>query len=197
MMLHVTSGNKASPRRELCLIFEPPAQHRVAAVLAIDTVGYTRLMGLDEARTHARYKSHRRELIDIEVAEHCGRIVKSTGDGVLAEFASARDAVLCAVDIQGAMAHRNAGEPRDQRIAFRIGLSHGRIIVESDDIYGDEVNVAARLQAVAPPGGIAMSAKVVELTHYGVRLPLEDLGALQLRNMDRAIHVFRYHGPVH
>jgi adenylate cyclase len=93
------------------------------------------------------------------------------------------------------MAHRNAGEPRDQRIAFRIGLSHGRIIVESDDIYGDEVNVAARLQALAPPGGIAMSAKVVEL--YGVRLPLEDLGALQLRNMDRAIHVFRYRGPVH
>ena len=163
MMLHVTSGNKAPPRRELCLIFEPPAQHRVAAVLAIDMVGYTRLMGLDEARTHARYKSHRRELIDIEVAQHRGRIVKSTGDGALAEFASAPDAVLCAVEVQRAMADRNAGEPRDQRIAFRIGLSHGRIIVESDDIYGDEVNVAARLQALAPPGGIAMSAKVVEL----------------------------------
>ena len=197
MMLHVASEDRASLRGEPCLAFEPPAQYRVAAVLAIDVVGYTRLMGLDEARTHARYKAHRRELIDIEVAEHRGRIVKSTGDGVLAEFAGAREAVLCAVDIQGAMAHRNAGEPRDQRIAFRIGLSHGRIIVESDDIYGDEVNVAARLQALAPPGGIAMSAKVVELTHHSLRLPLEDLGAQQLRNMDRAVHIFRYHGPVH
>ena len=195
MMLHVTSETEAPLRGELCLTFDPPAQYRVAAVLAIDMVGYTRLMGLDEARTHAGYKSHRRELIDVKVAQHRGRIVKSTGDGALAEFASARDAVLCAVEVQRAMADRTAGEPRDRRIAFRIGLSHGRIIVESDDIYGDEVNIAARLQALAPAGGIAMSAQVVELAGRSLSVQLEDLGTQRLRNMDRMIHIFRYHGP--
>jgi len=173
----------------------PMAERRLAAVMAVDMVGYTRLMGVDEGRTYARYKSHRRELIDPKIAELGARVVKSTGDGVLAEFRSALDAVRCAIQLQQNMAERNQGEPDENRIVFRIGLSYGRIIAEAADIYGDEVNIAARLQEVAPPGGIAMSDKVAELIQGALCLQLDDLGVQPLRNMARSIHVYLYRQP--
>lgn len=170
----------------------PMAERRLAAVMAADVVGYTRLMSVDEGRTYAKYKSHRRELIDPKIAELGARVVKSTGDGVLAEFQSALDAVRCAIHVQESMAERNQGEPYEHRIVFRIGLSYGRIIAEAADIYGDEVNIAARLQAVAPPGGIAMSDKVAELVQGALSLQLDDLGVQPLRIMARSIHVYTY-----
>jgi adenylate cyclase len=170
----------------------PAPEHRRAAVVAIDMVGYTRLMSRDEAGTHARYRRLRREVIDPAVGRYGGRIVKSTGDGVLVEFASALDAVSCAVDVQDLLAEHNCGEARARRLRFRIGINHGRIIVESDDIYGNTVNVAARLEAVAPPGGIAMSARVAELVGDDLDLELEDLGPRHLKHLSEAVHTLRY-----
>ena len=170
----------------------PADECRLAAVLAADVVGYTRLMSVNEGRTHRRYKAHRRELIDPTIAKHRGRIVKSTGDGVLVEFTNAQDAMACAIEIQRSMAERNDAEPHEERIVFRIGINHGRIIVESDDIYGDEVNIAVRLQMVAPPGGIAVSAKVAAMTKYIVDMPFEDIGPKQFKDMCRPIHTFQY-----
>ena len=127
---------------------------RLAAILAADVVGYSRLMAADEAGTHARLKALRQELIEPAIAAHHGRIVKLMGDGALVEFASVVDAVQCAVEIQRGVAERNAGVPDDQRIEFRIGINLGDVIVEGDDIYGDGVNIAARLEGLAEPGGI-------------------------------------------
>jgi adenylate cyclase len=147
---------------------------------------------LNEERTYFRYKSHRHELIDPKITEHRARFVKSTGDGILAEFGTVLDAARCAVQVQQSMAERCKGEASDHRIVFRIGLSCGRIIADPEDIYGHEVNVAARLQTVAPPGGIAMSREVAELIRSALHLPLEDLGMQKLRNMCHAVHVFQY-----
>jgi adenylate cyclase len=122
-------------------------ERRLAAIVAADVAGYSRLMGADEAGTLARLKAHRRELIDPNISEHKGRIVKTTGDGLLIEFASVVDAVQCAVEVQAAMAERNAEVPVERRIEFRIGINLGDIIVEDDDIFGDGVNVAASLRA--------------------------------------------------
>src|SRR5215467_13961935 len=133
-------------------------QRRLAAIISADVAGYSRLMGADESRTLAALKAHRRELIDPKIAEYGGRIVKTTGDGLLLEFPSVVDAIRCAVDMQRRMADRNAGVPPEQRIEFRIGINVGDIIVDGDDIYGDGVNVAARLEALADPGGICVSA---------------------------------------
>ena len=130
---------------------------RMAAILAADVAGYSRLMGADEEGTLARLKAHRRELVDPKIAEHHGRIVKTTGDGMLVEFASVVDAVRCAVEMQRGMAKRNAEVPADQRIEFRIGINLGDIIIDGDDIYGDGVNVAARLEGLAEPGGICVA----------------------------------------
>ena len=135
-------------------------ERRLAAILAADVIGYSRLMGRDEAGTLARLKLHRRELIDTKIAEHKGRLVKTTGDGMLIEFPSVVEAVACAVAVQHGMGERNAGIPQDQAISFRIGINLGNVIVEGDDIYGDGVNVAARLEALAEPGGICISAIV-------------------------------------
>lgn len=165
-------------------------EQRWGAMLMVDVVGSTRLMGLDEAGTYSRYKSLRRELIDPKIAEHHVRFVKSTGDGILAEFCSALDAVRCAVHIQQDMVRRSDVEPSN-RIVFRIGLSCGRIIADHEDIYGYEVNMAARLQALAPPGGIAMSSRVAALIHRRLQLQLDDLGLQKLRNMGRAVHVYQ------
>jgi adenylate cyclase len=131
-------------------------ERRLAAILAADVAGYWRLMGAHEEGTLERLKAHRRELIDLEVEEHRGRIVKLTGDGALVEFASVVDAVRCAVEIQRAMVDRNTDVPEDQRITFRIGVNLGDVIIDGDDIYGDGVNVAARLEALAEPGGIGI-----------------------------------------
>jgi len=127
---------------------------RLAAILAADVAGYSRLMGADEEGTHERLRAHLRELVDPKIAEHRGRTVKNTGDGLLAEFASVVDAVRCAVEVQRSMVDREPGVPDTQRIRFRIGINLGDVIVEEHDIFGDGVNVAARLEALAEPGGI-------------------------------------------
>ena len=126
-------------------------ERRLAAILAADVAGYSRLMGSDEEDTLARLKVHRRELIDPKIGEHRGRIVKTTGDGILIEFPSVVEAVSCAVAVQQAMAERNAGTPDERRIVFRIGVNLGDVIVEDGDIHGDGVNIAARLEAIAEP----------------------------------------------
>jgi len=125
---------------------------RLAAIFAADVAGYSRLMGADEEGTHERLQAHRRELIDPKISQHKGRIVKNTGDGLLAEFASVVDAVRCAAELQRVMIDREAGMPEDHRIRFRIGINLGDVIVEDSDIFGDGVNVAARLEALAEPG---------------------------------------------
>ena len=129
---------------------------RLAAIVSLDVAGYSRLMSVDDSGTLAALKAHRRELIDPKIAEHDGRIVKTTGDGLLLEFSSVVDAVRCAVEVQRGMAERNAGVAPDKRLDFRIGINVGDIIIDGDDIFGDGVNVAARLEALANPGGICV-----------------------------------------
>ena len=163
---------------------------RLTAILAADMVGYSRLMGASEAGTLAALKTVRTDLIDGKIAEHQGRIVKLTGDGMLAEFPSVVNALACAVEVQRGMRDRNACIPQDQRIEFRIGVNLGDVIVEGDDIYGDGVNVAARLESIAPPGGIAVSQSVRD--HVGNRLSVtfEDCGEQQLKNIEKPIRVY-------
>src|ERR1700730_11963229 len=134
-----------------------PVERRLAAILAADVVGYSRLMGVDEEETLERLKAHRRELVDSKIREHRGRIVKTTGDGMLVEFTSVVDAVRCAVEIQRGMIDRNANTAAEKCIAFRIGINLGDVIIDGDDIYGDGVNIAARLEALAEPGGICVA----------------------------------------
>jgi TolB-like protein/class 3 adenylate cyclase/Tfp pilus assembly protein PilF len=166
-------------------------ERRLAAILAADVAGYSRLMEQDEAGTLARLKALRRELIDPAIAEHKGRIVKTTGDGILAEFPSVVEAVACAVAMQRGMPERNAGTPEDQRIAFRVGIHQGDIIVEEGDIFGDGVNVAARLEGLAEPGGICVSARVQEDAAGKLDLAFEDTGERQLRNIARPVRAYR------
>jgi class 3 adenylate cyclase len=142
---------------------------RLAAILAADVAGYSRLMGADEEGTLNRLKAHRRELVDPKIREHHGRIVKTTGDGMLVEFSSVVDAVRCAVEIQRGMIDRNAETTEDKRITFRIGVNLGDVIADGGDIYGDGVNIAARLEALAEPGGVCISRTVRD--HIGDRLP--------------------------
>ena len=132
-------------------------QRRLAAILAADVVGYSRLMGTDEVGTLTSLKSHRRELVDPTIAEHHGRIVKTTGDGMLVEFASVVDAVSCAVYVQRSMVRRNAAVPGEKQVIFRIGINIGDIIIDGDDIFGDGVNIAARLETLCEPGGVCIS----------------------------------------
>jgi adenylate cyclase len=165
-------------------------ERRLAAILAADVVGYSRLMGIDEAATLAALNAHRKELFDAKIAEHKGRIVKLTGDGMLVEFPSVVNAVACAADIQGKMRERNADVPESRRIEFRVGVNVGDIIVEGDDIFGEGVNVAARLESIAAPGGVAISGAVRD--HLGNRLDLafEDVGEQALKNIERPVRVF-------
>ena len=160
---------------ELSLV-SPRVERRLMAVLAADVAGYSRLVGADEEGTLAQLKAHRRELIDPKIAEHRGRIVRITGDGMLVEFASVVDAVRCAVEIQRGMAGRNTDVPQERRIEFRIGINVGDIIVDGSDIYGDGVNVAARLEALAEPGGICVSGRVQEDVQGKVDVAFEDMG---------------------
>jgi adenylate cyclase len=166
-------------------------ERRLVAILVADVVGYSRLMELDEAGTLAALKAHRTEFIDREIAEHRGRTVKLMGDGALVEFPSAVAAVECAVAIQCGMAERNAGVPEDKHIEFRIGINLGDVIIDGDDIYGDGVNVAARLEGLAEPGGICLSAKIHEEVKSRLELNYEDLGQKEVKNMTQPIRVFR------
>jgi adenylate cyclase len=165
-------------------------ERRLTAILAADVVGYSRLMGQDEAGTLAALKELRAQVIDVKVAEHHGRTVKLIGDGMLAEFPSVVEAVACAAEIQRGMDRRNVDVPEQRRIRLRVGVNLGDVIVEGDDIYGDGVNVAARLEGLAEPGGIAVSGSVRD--HIGNRLDLlfEDRGEQTLRNIDRPVRVY-------
>ena len=167
------------------------ATRRLAAILAADVAGYSRLMGADEEGTLERLKALRRELVDPKIAEHHGRIVKTTGDGLLVEFASVVDAVRCAVAVQQAMPERNTGVAADSRIELRIGINLGDVIVEGDDLYGDGVNIAARIEALADAGGVFVSNTVHD--HVRDRLPFlfEDLGEQQVKNIARPVRVYR------
>jgi adenylate cyclase len=165
-------------------------ERRLAAILAADVAGYSRLMGADEEGTLAALKAIRRELGDPKIAEHRGRIVKTTGDGLLVEFASVVDAVRCAVEVQRAMADRNAGVPAEKRIEFRLGIHQGDIIVEDGDIFGDGVNLAARLEALAEPGSICVSGRVHADALGKVDVAFDDLGEQSLKNIARPLRVF-------
>jgi adenylate cyclase len=166
------------------------ATRRLAAILAADVVGYSRLMGADEEGTHERFKAHLVELVDPKIREHHGRIVKTTGDGVLAEFASVVDAVRCAGEIQRAMADRDLDLAEERRLRFRIGVNLGDVIADGGDIYGDGVNIAARLEGLAAPGGICVSGTVRD--HIGDRLPyaFEDMGEQSVKNIARPVRAY-------
>ena len=166
------------------------SSRRLAAILAADVAGYSRLMGADEEGTLARLKTLRRELSDPKIKEHHGRIVKTTGDGLLVEFGSVVDAVRCAVEVQREMALRNADVPAERRIEFRIGINLGDIIKDKGDIFGDGVNVAARLEALAEPGGICVSRVVRDQVRDKLDFTFEDRGEQQVKNIARAVRVF-------
>ena len=167
-----------------------PPVRRLTAILAADVAGYSRLMGVDEEGTHERLKAHLGELVNPKISEHRGRIVKNTGDGFLAEFASVVDAVRCGVEVQRGMIDREPEVPEERRIRFRIGVNLGDVIAEEDDIFGDGVNVAARLEALAEPGGICVSRVVRDQVRDRLDYTFEDLGEQQVKNIARPVRAF-------
>jgi adenylate cyclase len=171
-----------------------PPVRRLAAILAADVAGYSRLMGADEEGTHERLKAHLGELVEPKIAEHRGRVVKNTGDGFIAEFASVVEAVRCAVEVQRGMVERNAGTPASERIEFRVGINLGDVIVEEQDIFGDGVNLAARLEALAEPRGICVSRVVRDQVRDKLDCAFEDLGEQQVKNIARPVRVYRVGG---
>src|SRR6476659_2856448 len=162
---------------------------RLAAIVAADVAGYSRLMGLDEVGTARTLREHRK-VTDALVAKHGGRLVKTTGDGVLLEFPSVVDAVECAVAVQAVMADRNKGIPQDRRMLFRIGINLGDVLIEGDDILGDGVNVAARLESIAEPGGICISSSAYDQVRGKVPVEFTDLGEQTLKNIARPVHAY-------
>ena len=172
-------------------------ERRLTAILAADVAGYSRLTGADEEGTHVQLQDHLRSLVDPKIAEYRGRVVKNTGDGMLAEFGSVVDAVRCAVDIQRGMAERNADVPGEKRIEFRIGINMGDIIMDRGDIFGDGVNVAVRLEGIAEPGGICVSGRVQEDARGKLDVSFEDVGEQQLKNIARPVRAYaiRITGP--
>jgi adenylate cyclase len=170
---------------------EERVERRLAAIFAGDVAGYSRLMGIDEEGTLAALKRHRCELVDPKIKEHRGRTVKLTGDGILVEFASVVDAVRCAVEIQRGMAERNAGVPEERRIEYRIGINLGDIIIDEHDIYGDGVNIAARLEALAEPGGICVSRIVRDQVRDKLDFSFADMGEQQVKNIARPVRTHR------
>jgi adenylate cyclase len=170
---------------------EERVQRRLAAILAADVVGYSRLMEADEAGTLAGLKQRRREILVPLVERHQGRIVKIMGDGVLVEFASAVNAVTCGVELQQAMGSANGGLPEDRRIVLRVGVNLGDVMVEGSDLYGDGVNIAARLQTLAEPGSVLVSETVVNHVRGKVQVGFEDLGERRLRNITWPVRVYR------
>jgi class 3 adenylate cyclase len=166
-------------------------ERKLTAILAADVVGYSRLMGIDEEGTHAALKAILRELGDPKIAEHRGRIFKTTGDGLLAEFASAVDAVRCAVELQHGMSERNAGVSADKLIQFRIGINVGDVLADGDDILGDSVNIAARLEGIAEPGGVCLSAAAFEQFRGKIDIAVADMGEQDLKNIARPLRTYR------
>jgi len=169
---------------------EERVERRLAAILAVDVAGYSRLMGEDEEGTLAAMRAVRREIGDPKIREHRGRIVKTTGDGLLVEFASVVDAVRCAVEVQREMIARNANVPAGRRLEFRMGINVGDIIIEDGDIFGDGVNIAARLEALAEPGGICVSAAAHDQVRDRLDIGFEDLGEQQVKNIARPVRVY-------
>jgi class 3 adenylate cyclase/pimeloyl-ACP methyl ester carboxylesterase len=169
---------------------EPQFGRRLAAILAADVVGYSRLMDADESGALQKLKAHRRELIDPAIATHRGRIVKTTGDGALVEFASVVDAVACAVMIQRGLVSRNTDVPENQRIIFRIGINVGDIIIDDDDIFGDGVNIAARLETLCEPGGICISRTANDQIRNKLSISFSDLGEQMVKNISHSVGVF-------
>jgi adenylate cyclase len=164
---------------------------KLAAILAADVAGYSKLVGSDEERTLARLRALRSDLIDPAIAAHHGRVVKRTGDGVLIEFRSVVDAVRCAIEVQNGMVERNAGLPPERRIEFRIGIHLGDVVEESDgDLMGDGVNIAARLEGIAKPGAICLSEDAYRQVKSRLDLAVSDLGAIQLKNFAEPVHVY-------
>ena len=163
---------------------------RLAAILAADVAGYSRLMGADEEGTHERLKAHRQELVDPKIGEHSGRIVKTTGDGMLVEFPSVVDAVRCAAEVQRAMLDREAGISEERRIRFRIGINLGDVIVEDDDIFGDGVNIAARLEALSEPGALCISRMARDQIRDKLAYAFEDMGEQSVKNITRPVRVY-------
>jgi adenylate cyclase len=168
-------------------------ERRLAAILAADVAGYSRLMSADEEETHERLKAHLGQLVEPKIKEHRGRIVKNTGDGFLAEFSSVVDAVRCAAEFQRGMIDREAEVPEEQRIRFRIGVNLGDVIVEEHDIFGDGVNIAARLEALAKPGGICVSRVVRDQVRDKLPYPFEDMGEQAVKNIARPVRVYVLH----
>src|SRR5215472_2495574 len=166
-------------------------KRKLAAIIAADIAGYSRLMGMDEAGTLARLKQYRRELIDPKNKRYRGRVVKTTGDGILVEFPSVVDAISCSIEVQQGVRERNADVPPEKRIEFRIGINLGDVIIEGRDLYGDGVNIAARLEGLAEPGGICISQTVLNHARGKVAFDVEDLGEQALKNIARPIHVYR------
>jgi TolB-like protein/class 3 adenylate cyclase len=166
-------------------------ERRLTAILAADVAGYTRLTSMDEEGTHVQLKEHLRVLVDPKIDEYRGHVVKNTGDGVLAEFSSVVDAVRCAIDVQRSMAERNAEIPQETRIEFRIGINVGDVIIDGGDIFGDGVNVAVRLEGIAEPGGICVSARVQEYAQGQLDIHFEDAGEQQLKNIAQPVRVYR------
>jgi adenylate cyclase len=166
-------------------------ERRLAAILAGDVAGYSRMMGADEEGTLLRLNTHRREFLEPKIAEHRGRIVKRTGDGVLIEFASAVDATRCAVEIQRGMTERNARLPQDKRVELRIGIHVGDIIIEDSDIFGDGVNIAARLEGVAQPGGICISEDAYRQVRGKLDATFHDAGEQQLKNIAQPVRIYQ------
>jgi adenylate cyclase len=166
-------------------------ERRLAAILAADVAGYSRLMGADEEGTLAQFKTHRRELVDPKISEYGGRIVKTTGDGLLVEFASVVDAMRCAIEVQKGMAERNALVPENKRLEFRIGIHQGDIISDAGDTFGDAVNVAARLEALSIPGGICVSSRAQEDALGKLDVTFEDMGDQHLKNISKAVRAYR------
>src|SRR5262249_29645383 len=166
-------------------------ERKLAAILAADVVGYSRLMAENEADTFDRLRAHRKELFEPEIAKHRGRTFKLMGDGLLAEFGSVVEAVECAAVLQREMAKRNDGLPNDRRIDMRMGVHVGDVIVEGDDRHGEGVNIAARLQELAEPGGIAVSQTVVNHVGNKINLRFASIGERQVKNIARPVQVYR------
>ena len=164
---------------------------KLAAIVSADVAGYSRLMSSDEEGTLYNLKSHRRELVDPKIKEHQGRIVKTTGDGMLVEFASVVGAVQCCLDVQQGMKARNKAVPVDRRIQFRVGVNLGDVIIDGDDIFGNGVNIAARLETISDPGGICISQAVLDQVKQRIELRVEDLGERALKNIEDPVRSYR------